>query len=208
MRIGLASDSFGNVDALGRALDAFERARVDRIFFLGGRWGDLDVAIARRTAGGPAGKVESDLEFLAAVQGALARAAGSAKDPLATRLTRVASRACPEYGAGVPVKHVDLVEGKICCLVHDKADLDRDDIANATVIFHGNSAAPGVVQFGPRAFVTPGHLRVEAPAGKPATFAVAEVSAHDLVLTVHGADGAPGRQERVVLAQHGKLSVR
>jgi predicted phosphodiesterase len=207
VRIGLASDSFGNVDALGRALDAFERAKVDRIFFLGGRWGDVDAAIARRNAGASTGPVETDLDFLAAVQGALARASRAGEAP-APKLVRVASRACPEYGAGVPVKHVDLVEGKLCCLVHDKADLTRDDIANATLVFHGNSAAAAVVQFGPRVFVTPGRLRAPGPDDGPASFAVAEIGAHEVVLTVHGADGAPGGQQRAVLGAQGKLSVR
>jgi predicted phosphodiesterase len=207
VRIGLASDSFGNVDALGRALDVFERAKVDRIFFLGGRWADVDAALARRNAGASTGPVETDLDFLAVVQGALARAAITGEKP-APKLVRVASRACPEYGAGVPVKHVDLVEGKLCCLVHDKADLTRDDIANASLVFHGNSAAPAVVQFGPRVFVTPGRLRVPAPDDRPASFAIAEIGAHEVALTVHAADGAPGLRQRAVLGAQGKLSVR
>jgi predicted phosphodiesterase len=210
MRIGLASDTFGNLAPLERALALFQRAQVDRVFFLGGRVGDVDAVLSRRSGGSREAAVpQSDEEFLAAVRGALARQAEAARDPLDGRIVRVASRACPEHASGkVPAKQVDLVEGKISCLVHDKADLNRDDISNSALIFHGNTAAPAIVQIGPRCFVTPGHLRAPAPAGRPATFALAEVTAKDLVLTVFGEDGAELRQDRVCFAAGGKVSVR
>ena len=71
MRIGLASDSLGNLDALERALGLFERAQVDRVFFLGGRAADVDAVLAQRAGGSRQASVpESDAEFLAAVRGA------------------------------------------------------------------------------------------------------------------------------------------
>jgi hypothetical protein len=154
---------------------------VDRVFFLGGRVADLDAALARRAA----------------------------TDPLDGRIVRVASRACPEYPSGkVPLMQVDLLEGRIACLVHDKADLSRDDISNATVIFHGHSAAPALVQIGPRCFVTPGHLRAPAPPGRPATFALAEVTPRELVLTVFSEESVELRQDRVSFGASGKMSVK
>ncbi|NTV04785.1 helix-turn-helix transcriptional regulator, partial [bacterium] len=50
MRIGLASDSFGNLDALERAFDLFARARVGRVFFLGGRVADVAAVPAPEAA--------------------------------------------------------------------------------------------------------------------------------------------------------------
>ncbi len=210
MRIGLASDSFGNLAALERAFELFQRAQVDRMFFLGGRVADVDAVLARRAGGSREAPVPTtDEEFLAAVRGALARQEAARKDPLDGRIVRVASRACPEYESGkVPRMQVDLVEGRISCLVHDKADLARDDIANAALIFHGNTASPGIVQIGPRCFITPGHLRDPAPPGRPASFATLESTARELVLTAFSADGAELRQDRVSLAVAGKMSVR
>jgi predicted phosphodiesterase len=210
VRIGLASDTFGNLPALERALGLFHRAQVDRVFFLGGRAADMDAVLARRAGGSRQAAVpESDAEFLAAVRGALERQVSARKDPLDGRIVRVASRACPEYESGkVPRKQVDLVEGRLSCLVHDKADLDRDDISNAALIFHGNAAAAGIVQIGPRCFVTPGHLRTPPPEGRPATFGLVEVTARDLVLTVFSEAGAELRQDRVALSVSGKMSVR
>jgi predicted phosphodiesterase len=208
VRIGLASDSFGNLAPLERALDLFVRAGVERVFFLGGRLEDLDAALARRRAGTPDAPVpRSDSEFLAAVEGALARHA--ANDPIADRIVRVASRACPEYASGAaPRRQVDLVEGRICCLVHDKAELDRDDISNATVLFHGNADRAALVQIGPRYFVTPGRLRAPAPGGPPPTFGVLEMTARDLALTVYSGEGARLREERARFEAGGKMSVR
>jgi predicted phosphodiesterase len=210
LRIGLASDSHGNVDALERALDAFARARVDRVFFLGGRLADLDAALARRRGGSRNAPVpETDEEFLGAVRGALSRAVAAEPDPLHGKILRVASRACAEYAAGDVVrKQVDLVEGRICCLVHDKGELTRDDIANASVLFHGNSGNAALVQIGPRYFVTPGQLRAPAPGGRPATYGVLELTVKDLVLEVYSAEGERLREERATFAAGGKMAVR
>lgn len=209
MRIGLASDSFGNLEALGRALDLFARAAVDRVYFLGGRLADLDAALGRRRAPPEAPVPRSDSEFLAAFEEALARHANP--DPLADRIVRVASRACPEAASGaVPMKQVDLVEGRICCLVHDKSALDREDITNATVLFHGNADRAALVQIGPRYFVTPGRLRAAAPGGDGApTFGVLEMTERELVLTVYAADRtAELRRDRASFVAGAKMSVR
>jgi len=210
LRIGLASDSFGNLGPLEKALEVFARAEVDRIFFLGGRLADLETVLARRRGGSRDAAVpRTDSEFLAAVEGALTRHVAAEDDPVADRIVRVASRACPEYASGaVPKKQMDLVEGRIWCLVHDKADLDREDITNATVLVHGNSGHAALVQIGPRTFVTPGHLRAPPPEGRPATFAVLEVTERDLALTVYSAAGAELSRERASFAAGGKMSVR
>ncbi len=212
MRIGLASDSFGNLDALERALDLFARLSADRVFFLGGRVADIDAVLARRRGGSREAPVpQNDGEFLAAIRAALERYAD--EDPevarLAARVVKIASRACPEYESGAaPRKLLDLVAGHICCLVHDKAELTRDDITNATVLFHGNSGHPGLVRIGSRCFVTPGHLRDPAPEGKPATFAVLEVEERELELVVFSADGAEMGRQRAGFGSRGKISVR
>jgi predicted phosphodiesterase len=182
VRIGLASDSHGNVDLLERALGLFERAQVARIFFLGGQVSDVEAALVRR---------------------------GPSAPPLRGRIVLVASRACPEYENGkVPRKQVDLVEGMICCLVHDRSELSREDIENGSVLFHGNSSAASLVQIGPRCFVTPGHLRASAPDGAPPSFAMLDVTARQLVLTVFSGECAELRQDRAIVVSTSKVSVR
>lgn len=205
MRIGLASDTFGNLDALGVALDIFARVGAERIFFLGGWYADVDAALARRRAGAASGTKEGD-DFLSAVRSSLSRAAGIPEDELAGRITRVASRACPEVALGAPTKTVDMLEGLLVCLVHDKAALSRDDISNASLLFHGNSGTAAVVQIGPRVFVTPGQLRSRAV--EPATFAFLDLQPPELELVVFSAEGAELRRERAALGSGAKVSVK
>lgn len=182
IRIGLASDSYGNVDGLALALDIFARAAAERVFFLGGCSADVDAALARRRSVSP--------------------------DPLAGRITRVASRACPEVALGAPTLTVDMLDGHVCLLVHDKADLGRDDIANAALLFHGKSDAAALVQIGPRAFVTPGQLRRDPPDGRPATFAFLELEGAAIELVVFSAEGAELRRVRGSLDPGSRVSVR
>lgn len=217
MKIGLASDSFGNVEALTAAFDRLVAGGAERIFFLGGRYGDVEAVLDRKRAGAPGaagGAVEGELGFLRAVEGALsqqARAHGADEEvaALRRRIVRVASRACPEYqGDRAPRKVFEMVDGRICCLVHDKAELSREDIANASVLFHGNSGHAALVAIGPRVFVTPGHLRAFDPDGRPPTFALLEVSPEALELVVYSAMGDELRRERLKVEAHTKMSVR
>jgi hypothetical protein len=52
-----------------------------------------------------------------------------------------------------------MLERYMVIAVHDKAELDEDDIANAHVIVYGKADAAAIKRFGPRTFFTPGPLR-------------------------------------------------
>jgi predicted phosphodiesterase len=214
MRIGLASDCYGNVDDLARALERFVDERVDRIFFLGGRYGDVDAAIGRvkERRGEVAAVAEGDEGFLEVFRVVLAAHAIGPDEEierLRKKVIRIASRACPEYDAGAaPKKLMELLEGHVACLVHDKSELSRDDITNAPLLFHGNSAQAAIVQIGPRIFVTPGHLRSPAPEGRPATYAIAEVEPRAITLVVYATDGTELRREKAELGGRSKMVVR
>ncbi len=220
MKIGLVSDSYGNVEALEAAIDALFAAGADRVFFLGARYADVQAVldrkragVARSTAPGPPPAGEEGLGFLQAVEGMLksqvAGDPGAGVERLAQRIVRVASKACPEVQRDrAPRKVFEMVDGLICCLVHDKADLTRDDIANATVLFHGNSGHPAIVSIGPRIFVTPGHLRAMDPDGRPPTYALLEVAGGSMEMVVYAASGEELRRERAALGTRTKVSVR
>jgi len=214
MRIGLASDCYGNVDDLARALERFVAAKVDRIFFLGGRFADVDAAIGRMTLrpSDAAAAADGNEGFLEVFRGVLAaHAVGPEEDRqrLRKKIVRVASRACPEYAAGTaPRKLMELLDGHVAYLVHDKSELTRDDIGNAALLLHGNSAQAAVVQIGPRVFVTPGHLRAEAPEGRPATIGLLELEPRSLTLVVLGTDGEELRRERAELGGHSRMVIR
>jgi hypothetical protein len=217
VKIGLASDSFGNLQGLQVAFDRFLEADAERIFFLGGRYADVAATLqGKRKPVSPPKRdlADSDVAFLNAVEGALAGQLSAEPDPvvqkLAARIVRVASRHCPEYGSKeVSTKVFEMLDARICCLVHDKADLSRDDIANATILFHGNALAPGLVQIGPRYFVTPGHLRERHPVGKPSTFAVLALESDAMELVAYsGTTGRELRRQHASLRHQSKVSVK
>ena len=57
-----------------------------------------------------------------------------------------------------PARAVEMVEDRIVLAVHDKAILDEEDIANASVIVYGLGPKLLLKRFGPRYFLTPGPL--------------------------------------------------
>jgi hypothetical protein len=59
-----------------------------------------------------------------------------------------------------PARAVELFDDKVVLLVHDKAMLDQEDIANAFLIVYGRSKGAALHRFGPRTFFTPGPLRL------------------------------------------------
>ncbi len=78
MKVGLVSDSYGNVEVLEGAIDALFAAGADRIFFLGGRYADVQAVLDRKRAGvrrsrpaQPSPSGEEALGFLRAVEGML-----------------------------------------------------------------------------------------------------------------------------------------
>ena len=65
--------------------------------------------------------------------------------------------------SAVPRKVLEMLGDGLCCLVHDKNDLDKEDMMNAPVLVHGKDSEPKVVKVGPRTFITPGRLTGAKP---------------------------------------------
>lgn len=172
--IGLLSDSHGDLGAFDRAYRLLKERGARRFFFAGGRYADLDewVKWRNRQAGGE--NEYTDDHFLADVTSFLAgeeqveRPPAFGLDPaegdpemvkIKERFVRTPERDCPQYAdPRIEVKAMDMLGDALCTLIHDKNDLTRDDMLNATVFIHGKERQPKAVQIGPRFFVTPGML--------------------------------------------------
>ncbi|MEW5853382.1 MAG: hypothetical protein AB2A00_31690 [Myxococcota bacterium] len=158
MRVGLASDSSGDVAALGRAITLLRQTlQCQRVFFLGGNWADVDHLPPMTST--PAAKPPSaGDDVLSAMTAFLAAEAESAapSELQSELLVRVPERAASDEEH--ERKQIEMLGNQICLLVHDKADLTKEDIANATLILHGKSKKPAVVRIGARAFITPGSV--------------------------------------------------
>ncbi len=216
MKIGLVADSRGEIDTLEHACDFLvEEKGAERLFFLGGRWSDLDELFQRKRAQKRGGAEYSDADFLADVASFIAQSAeggAAARKPgqdsaeaFVKRFERVPDRASPQYrDPAIPKMLPDLIGDRIACLVHDKADLTRDDIEAATFLLHGNSAAPDVVQIGTRFFLTPGAL------AEVATPSCALLSWDDqgMQFAAFGLDGRELKRLPLSLTTRRKMSLR
>ncbi|AKQ65810.1 hypothetical protein A176_002722 [Myxococcus hansupus] len=174
--IGVFSDSHGDLEAFDAAYELLRSKGARRFLFTGARYTDLDEWVLWRRQKSRGGREYSDADFLADVtswlgsQDALPRTPSRAEAPtdvsseddrrlVMERFVRVPERESLQFrDPSINNKAMDLVGDTLCCVVHDKNDLTRDDLLNALVFVHGKEPEPKVVQIGPRFFLTPGRL--------------------------------------------------
>jgi hypothetical protein len=175
--IGLLSDSHGDLAAFDAAYELLRGKGAQRFIFLGGRYTDLDEWILDRRERSRGGREYSGADFIEDVAKWLAVTEQKPRprslsvtdddlkalegDPLLVRehFLRTPERDSLQYrDPAIPRKMLDMMGDTLCCLVHDKNDLSRDDLVNAIVFIHGKESEPKLVQIGPRYFLTPGRL--------------------------------------------------
>lgn len=201
--IGVFSDSDGDLGAFDAALKLLTARGARRFLFAGGRYEDLDgwLKLKREEVRDKADYRDAD--FLEDVsrylvgQEQLERPAAfgtswesaRAIEDLAGVRRRILR--APERGSlawqdpGVPNKVLELLGDTLCCLVHDKNDLDKEDMVNAQLLVHGKEGEPKVVQIGQRTFVTAGRLT----GGQASTVGLLEVIERQLTFSAFTLDG-------------------
>lgn len=175
--IGVFSDSEGDLQLFDAALQVLSAKGARRFFFAGGRYEDLDEWVKTKRDEARSATDYSPGHFLQDVSGWLLgleqvdrpAAFGTAYEMqrraeelarLKDRVVRTPEKGCLAYqDPAVPKKAMDMLGDVLCCVVHDKNDLDKEDMLNAAVLFHGKAPDAAVVQIGPRYFVTPGRLK-------------------------------------------------
>ncbi|MBX5480437.1 MAG: hypothetical protein IRZ16_01110 [Myxococcaceae bacterium] len=179
--IGLFSDSHGDLEAFDAAYELLRGKGARRFIFAGGRFNDLDEWVLMRKRRARGGRTYTDADFLADVTNFLCNQEQVARPPaffdeaedsgangptrpedfdkVKERFVRVPDKDSLQYrDASIPNKAVDMLGDALCTIVHDKNDLEREDLLNALVFIHGREPEPKVVQIGPRYFITPGKL--------------------------------------------------
>lgn len=174
--IGIFSDTAGDLDAFDAALQLLAKKGARRFLFAGGKYGDLDEWVKWKRDHAKASTDYSDMDFLTDLTNFLSEGDQLDRPPAfgtayqlsrhAQELTRMSDKVLrtPEKGSlqyldpSIPKKAVDMLGDVLCCLVHDKNDLDKEDMLNAALLVHGNAGEAKVVQIGPRYFVTPGRV--------------------------------------------------
>ena len=219
--LGLFSDSDGDLVRFDAALKLLAEKGAKRFLFAGGRYTDLDDWVKWKRDEVKAQADYSNVDFLDDVQRFLI-GLEQVERPAAfgtmwelgryiEELTRLKDRVVrtPERGSlpyqdsAVPKKAVDMLGSTLCCVVHDKNDLDKEDMINAAVLVHGNEIEPKLVKIGPRFFVTPGKL-----SGPKPTVALLDIS-EKLTFSAFTLDGQAAIEQHVVeLAAKSKVSVK
>ncbi len=179
--IGVFSDSDGDIGAFDAALKLLASKGARRFLFAGGRFEDLDDWVKWKREEVKAQSDYSTGDFLEDVKRYLIgldqidrpAAFGTAHEEalkieelarMKDKVLRAPEKGCLAYQThSVPRKVVDMLGDALCCLVHDKNDLDKEDMLNSVVLVHGKDAEAKVVTIGPRTFLSPGRLKGEKP---------------------------------------------
>ena len=200
--IGVFSDSDGDLTAFDAALKLLAAKGARRFLFAGGKFADLDEWVKWKRAEVKAKSDYSSEDFLEDVRNYLIglsqvdrpAAFGTAHEQVREieELTQLKDKIlrAPEKGSlayadtAVPRKVLEMLGDSLCCLVHDKNDLDKEDMLNAIVLVHGKDPEPRVVKVGPRTFITPGRLT-----GKQPTVGLLEMVDRQVVFSAFTLDG-------------------
>lgn len=215
--IGVFSDSEGNLEAFDAALKFLVSRGARRFLFAGGRFDDLDAWVKWKREEVKQQADYSSSDFLEDVKRYLIgleqvdrpAAFGTAHEQvraieeltrLKDKILRAPEKGCLAYqDAAVPNKVMELLGDALCCLVHDKNDLDKEDMLNAVVLVHGKAAEPKVVTIGPRTFLTPGRLAGDTP-----TVGLLEAADRQVHFSVFTLDGAPVIERQAIQVGSGK----
>lgn len=189
MRLGLLGPAGSEVGALGRAAEfLLNSARVHRAIYLGND-GALDRAVAawaRKLVGDDPSDDAAWRRASAIAHGGTPEAIDKFVQTERARLRLKSLEALPEE---IP-RTIETVGDRTAVLIHDKAQLDEEDILAANLLFFGKSDAPLVRKIGARWFVTPG------PIGCPGGgIAVVDDEAGEVNVTIYDSSGKPALRE-------------
>jgi hypothetical protein len=221
--IGIFGDTGGDVNLFDSALRLLSERGARRFLFAGGNYDDLDEWLRIKRDEVRAQSDYSNDDFLEDVSRYLIgleqlerpAAFGTAWEfareieevmRMKDKVVRTPEKGSLHYlDSSVPRKAVDLVGDVLCCVVHDKNDLDKEDMINAAVLVHGKEPEPKVVQIGPRFFVTPGRVK----GGPRATVGLLEVVDKQLVFSAFTLDGKIVIDKQpIIVGAKTKLSVK
>jgi hypothetical protein len=158
MRLGLLGPAAGALDMLRESVEFLVGdAAVDQVIYLGN-----DDAIERVLAAWAEelfGGEPSEDAFLERVAALAPRGEAGELERLLTADAAVQRLGAVRCLPPPPARAVEMLGDRIVLLVHDKAHLDEDDIANANLVVYGRSPAADLKRFGHRYFFTPGPMR-------------------------------------------------
>jgi hypothetical protein len=200
MKLGLVGPSGGDLGLLREALEFLViEAGVDQALYLGN-----DESVD----GVVTDWAEEIMEGSASLDAFLDRVMAVTRDGQAQTIDRLLRADAEVRRLGrvrklppPPARAIELVEDRIVTAVYDKAVLDEDDIANATLVVYGKSDDTLIKRFGPRHFFTPG------PLSKRRVAVVEPEPDGQIVIALYETTGAPVWREVLSTGATSKLTV-
>jgi hypothetical protein len=158
MRIGLLGPAEGDSALVRRAAElALDKLGAEQVIYLGAD--DAAREAVRSWSAELLGFAPGEAAFLDHAF-ELARGGSPAQiDDLLARERKAHQLAALRSLPAAPARAVEMFEDKVVVFVHDKAQLDAEDIANAYLVVYGRSKGVALNHFGPRTFFSPGPLR-------------------------------------------------
>jgi len=101
------------------------------------------------------------------------------------------------------LRSVEMFGDRVAVLVHDKGNLDEEDIFSASFLIYGRSESPLIKKIGPRWFLSPGPVGVDGSGA-----IVLDDSVEPIAATLYDAEGRSVRTEVLTTGRAAKLSVR
>jgi hypothetical protein len=157
MRLGVLGPANGDLPGLARAAQRLlDSLRAERVLYVGS-----DDALDRVVAGWARQIVGLDPSEHALFERAAGRCANATAVDIEAFVEAERARARLRVFASLPPfpkRTIELLDGRVVCLLFDKAMLDEEDILGASVIVFGKSSTPLVRRVGSRVFVAPGAI--------------------------------------------------
>ncbi len=202
MRLGLIGPANGDLAGLARTAEfLLNGARVTRAIYLGdddaleetvGLWAESLVGADPSDAG------VWERAFGVAAAGTAAEIDAFLRGERARLRLKALERLSPEE-----LRSVEMFGDRVAVLIHDKANLDEEDIFSASFLIYGKSDSPLVKKIGPRWFLSPG------PVGAPGSGAIVlDDSVDPIAATLYDGEGHAVRTEVLQTGRAARVSVQ
>jgi hypothetical protein len=157
MRLGILGPAKGDLAGLARAARMLlDDAQVDKVIYLADD-GALDAVVRSWARGMVSGNPTEDALFMRAA----ARCAQASPEAIDAFVTRERARERLRVLTSLPEgarRTIEFLDNRVVLFVYDRAILDEEDIAAASVLVFGRSVDPQMKRIGSRLFVAPGRI--------------------------------------------------
>lgn len=157
MRLGILGPAYDDLVGLARAAQYLvDDAQAEKVLYLGD-----DGALERVVIGWAQEIVGADPREEALFERAAARCAKATSEEIDRFVEGERARLRLKVFVSLPSgtsRSIEILDGRVAIFLHDKASLDEEDIAAASLLVFGKSTEPLIRRVGARLFVSPGPI--------------------------------------------------